>query len=105
MTPEMEAASHAIEKPEVQALIKQLSAYGLGVSIPHMHTDAGFAPLPPDMVQLESNLHVDFVKIDDERLLNASTVGWMWDKDKARVVAYCACSGNHFPGSCTPPPR
>jgi hypothetical protein len=98
----MSEAAQAIEKPEVQAMIKALAEHGLGVFIPHMHTEGGgFAPLPTDTVQMESDLSISFVKNNDPILANATVVGWVWDKQKARVAAACACSGNHFPGSCS----
>lgn len=93
-------AAEAVNKPEVQSIIKELSKHGLGVFIPHAHTADGFVPLPNDTVQLESNLSVSFVKQDDSRLDTASAVGWVWDASKARVAAACYCSGAHYPGSC-----
>jgi hypothetical protein len=96
----LEMANEAVNKPEVQAMIKELSKHGLGVFIPHAHTSAGFAPLPSDTVQLESNLKVSFVKRGDPMLKDAAAVGWVWDANKSRIVAACACRGNHFPGSC-----
>lgn len=94
-------ANEAVTKPEVQAMIRELSKYGLGVFIPHAHTSEGFVPLPNDTIQLESNLKVSFVKKGDPILEDATVVGWVWDTDKTRVAAACACRGVHYPGSCS----
>jgi hypothetical protein len=103
MSEMMASAAASVHNPDVQAMIKELSKYGLGVFIPHMHTEQGFAPLPSDVIQLESDLEVSFVKKDDPALSSATVVGWVWDADKSRVAAACACSGNHFPGGCSYP--
>jgi hypothetical protein len=101
MSKMMAEAAEAVAKPEVQAMIKELGKYGLGVFIPHGHTDrGGFVPLPSNTVQLESNLKVSFVKKNDPVLKESTIVGWAWDKKKARIVAACACRGNHYPGGC-----
>jgi len=101
MSEMMEKAAEAISLPDVQLMIKELGKHGLGVFIPHAHTEDGFAPLPSDTVQLESDLVVTFVDKNDPILENSTTVGWVWDADGARVVATCACSGRHFPGNCS----
>ena len=97
----IQQAHEAVDRPEVQAMIRELGKFGLGVFVPHLHTDKGFEPLPIDTVQLESSLQVTFVKKSDPILSNAAVVGWVWDEGKARVAAACACSGNHFPGNCS----
>ncbi len=99
-------AKNAVSKPEVQAMIRELEKYGLGVFLPHTHTPDGFAPLPNDTVQLEGNLKVSFVKKDDPALVGASPVAWVWDSAEARVAAACFCAGGqHDPHWDRPPPR
>lgn len=101
MSEMMQKAAEAVSHPEVQLMIKELGKHGLGVFIPHAHTSEGFAPLPNDTVQLESDLVVSFVNENNPILEDATTVGWIWNADKAKVVAACACSGRHFPGNCS----
>jgi hypothetical protein len=86
-------AQEAVQKPEVQALIRELAKYGLGAFMPHTHTPEGFAPLPQDIVQLEGDLKVSFVPRNDDRLVGAAPVGWVWDETGARVAAACFCTG------------
>lgn len=86
-------AIKAIETTEVQEMVKKLSEYGLGVFMPHLHTEKGFEPLPNDTVQLEQDLAVSFVKRDNPIAKGAAPVGWSWNKEKAEVVAVCLCGG------------
>ena len=88
----IENAQLAVETPQVQAMIRELSKYGLGVFVPHMHREgAAFAPLPKGLVQLERDLKVSFVEADDPAILESIPVGWEWDGVRARVCAsrYC----------------
>ncbi len=102
----VEDAIANVDKPEVQKLIRELSHYGLGVFMPHMHTDNGFEPLPSHMVQLEGDLKVSFVLDSDERLKGASPVGWVWDSERSRVATACFCTGaEHHPHWDRPRPR
>jgi hypothetical protein len=82
----VENAQRAIQEPEVQDMLKRLSAYGLGIYLPHMHTDTvDFAPLPRGMVQVENNLEVSFQSRSEAR---GDAVGWVWD-NQAQVAATC----------------
>lgn len=94
----VERAKASIELPEVQKMIEELSKHGLGVFMPHLHTPEGFAPLPPDKVQLEGDLKVSFVDKNDPQVAKAMPVGWVWDKEGARVATACFCTGaEHSP--------
>ena len=82
-------AAEAIKRPEVQEMIRRLADYGLGVCVPHMHTEGTgeFAGLPHELVQSESQLQVSFV----ERSLlteNDIPVAWRWYKE-LQVVETC----------------
>lgn len=58
---------------------KRLSTYGLGVFVPHMHTETGeFVRLPPDMVQIEDDLKVSF-ELRSE--VSGGAVGWVWNNE------------------------
>ena len=91
--PMVAKAIEAVNEPKVQEMIKELSKYGLGVFMPHLHTKEGFAPLPIETVQLEADLKVSFVKRGEDSLKDAAPVGWVWDSNKAEVVMGCACTG------------
>ena len=96
--PMVAKAIEAVNEPKVQEMIKELSKYGLGVFMPHLHNEEGFAPLPNDTVQLEADLKVSFVKRDDACLANATPADWIWDSEKAQVVMGCSCAGaEHHP--------
>ena len=104
MTGMVEGAIEAVNTPEVQAMIKVLNQYGLGVFMPHIHTENGFEPLPRDKVQLEGDLKVSFVDAHDPNLTGASPVGWVWDEKGARIATACFCTGvAHDPHWNRPP--
>lgn len=87
MTARILDSNKAIQEPEVQDMLKRLSAYGLGIFMPHMHTDTGdFVDLPRGMVQVEDNLKVSFQTRSEA---SGSAVGWVWD-DQAMVAAVCS---------------
>jgi hypothetical protein len=94
----IERAQAAIQTPEVEAMIQRLSEFGLGVFMPHMHTDEGFAPLPKGMVQLEEDQVVSFLPDTHERVKSAVPVGWTWDETNSKVIASCSCGGAPCPG-------
>jgi hypothetical protein len=104
MTGMVERAIEAVQTPEVQEMIKALHKHGLGVFMPHIHTDNGFEPLPRDKVQLEGDLKVSFVGSYDPNLAGASPVGWVWDEQEVRVATACYCTGAaHSPHWDRPP--
>ena len=89
-------AQRAIELPEVQGMIRRLAQYGLGVSIPHMHDEAGnMLPLPEGVVQVEGDdLRASFVPADQvvstlEREYLA--VGWRWSEIEKRASGTTHC--------------
>jgi hypothetical protein len=89
MSAMVEKAQTAMEEPEVLDMLKRLSAYGLGIYLPHMHTETeDFVPLPKGMVQLEKNLVVSFC---EESEAHGSTVGWVWDGDLQAAQRCTVC--------------
>lgn len=97
--PEIRRGMEAVESPEVQEIIKQLSQYGLAVALPHLHGDNGnFLPLPSNQVVFESDLRVSFVEKDNPVLESAIPVMWRWDGE-TKVAADCAlCDFYKHPG-------
>jgi hypothetical protein len=90
----------AIKRPEVQDLIRRLGAHGLGVTIPHQHTDADvMTTLPSRTVQFEDNPQVSFVTEGDPFLTDSVPVSWVWD-DELRIVGRCR---QGYGGSVPPP--
>ena len=88
--PEIRRGLEAIESPEVQNLIKQLSRYGLAVALPHLHGGNGnFLPLPDDQVAFESGLKVSFPQKGSPVLESAIPVMWRWSNG-AQAVGSCA---------------
>ena len=89
-------AQKAIHLPEVQEMLKRLSAYNLGIYMLHMHNDetGAFEALPDDVVQVEDAMEVSFRPRDPVPANEYSIpVGWMW-REQARgaeemVAARC----------------
>lgn len=97
---EMVIAQQAIQLPEVQAMIRELAKYNLGVNIPHSHDHEGnFLALPPGMAQVERDgKDVTFESVDSVSRLNP--VGWRWvdGQDGVGAVQFCSCCSWHTNG-------
>ncbi|HEX7155058.1 MAG TPA: hypothetical protein VF618_26515 [Thermoanaerobaculia bacterium] len=88
--PELERAQEAIRLPEVQAMLRRLADFNLGIYMPHMHV-AGtqeFLPLPDDMVQVESDLKVSFEPASAD-LGPAVEVAWRFSDDGDKTGGKC----------------
>lgn len=74
-------------------MLQRLSAYGLGVFMPHMHDPitGRFQPLGDELMQVESGLEVSFQPLD--KVANHAgrylPVGWCWRAGEASPVAAC----------------
>jgi hypothetical protein len=55
--------------------------------------------LPKDMIALENDLAVSFVKRDSSLAMNSIPVAWMWRGSKEEVINACCIKDN------TPKPR
>lgn len=81
-------AQESIHLPEVQEMLRRLSAYNLGICMPHMHDEdtGAFLALPDNVVYVENDQEVTFRTRDDvgpdEHFVS---VGWVW-RDEARTV-------------------
>lgn len=84
-------AQQSIHLPEVQEMLKRLSAYNLGICMPHMHNDdtGGFEALPDDVVQVEDAMEVTFRPRDAEARPYIVPVGWAWRENARSVKEMC----------------
>ena len=93
LPPALRTAQDAIHLPEVQAMLRRLSEYKLGIFMPHMHDErtGEFQSLPDEVTQVESGLEVSFLPSEDvanqqDRFL---PVGWFWRAGAATPSAVC----------------
>ncbi len=72
-------AQSAINLPEVQDIMRKLSAYNLGIYMPHMHDErtGAFQVLPAGMTQVEDNLKISF-QLVDQLVGSFVPVAWVW---------------------------
>ncbi len=93
LPPTLRAAQAAIQLPEVQDMLRRLSAFDLGIFMPHQHDEATgeFLPLHGDVVQIESGLAVSFERLDEiaNRTVSFLPVGWFWRAGASEVAAAC----------------
>ena len=96
-------AQKAIHLPEVQAMLRRLSEYHLGIFMPHRHDEQSgdFQPLPDDLTQVESSLRVSFqptkeIASQTDRFL---PVGWLWRATGTAPVAVCEMISEERPGA------
>jgi hypothetical protein len=87
------SAQQAMNLPEVQEMLARLSAYNLGIFMPHGHDaqTGDFQELPADVVQVESGLAVSFQTTEQfasqaERFL---PVAWRWHAGAPALAAAC----------------
>lgn len=88
---ELAIARAAIELPEVQEILRRLSAFHLGVYMPHSHDDetGAFQVLPAGVIQVEDDLQVSFQAADQSEG-SYVPVAWVW-RDGG-LVAGAACT-------------
>lgn len=89
----LRTAQAAIHLPEVQAMLRRLAGYKLGIFMPHKHDEqtGEFQPLPDEVMQVESGLAVSFQPIEEianqtDRFL---PVGWFWRAGTSTPVTVC----------------
>lgn len=77
----------AVDNPAVQAAAAVLAEHGLGVFVPHMHTEEmDFAELPENLVTVERDCVVTFVPRADA---TGVPVGWVAKRDGMKVTMLC----------------
>ena len=98
----LRTAQQAIHLPEVQEMLRRLSAYRLGIFMPHMHDErtGEFRPLPEEVMQVESGLEVSFQPTHEiancaDRFL---PVGWFWRAGASTPMAVCEMVREEGPG-------
>ena len=93
LPPTLKTAQAAMQLPEVQYMLRRLSAHQLGIFMPHQHDDGTgeFQPLPDDQMQVESGRAVSFESIEAIGRRNESflPVGWVWRSGAMTVAAAC----------------
>ena len=103
----LQTGQAAIHLPEVQAMLRKLSAYELGIFMPHRHDErtAEFQPLPDDVVQVESGLQVSFQPLTEiaTRADRFLPVGWLWRAGAPTVAAACEMVSQAGPGAAERP--
>jgi|GEM_PF-1098794 len=101
----LRTAQEAIHLPEVQAMLRRLSEYKLGIFMPHRHDEltGEFQPLPDGVTQVESGLEVSFQAT--EKIVNQTDrflpVGWFWRADTSTPVAACEMAWEERVGGVT----
>lgn len=98
----LKIAQEAIHLPEVQATLRRLSEYNLGIFMSHMHDEqtGEFQLLPDEVVQVESGLEVFFQPTEEianqtDRFL---PVGWFWRAGASTPTAVCEMVGEERAG-------
>ena len=93
MPPGMRRAQAAIHLPEVQAMLRSLSEYDLGIFMPHQHDErtGEFQPLGVDFMQVESGCKVSFQP--REQVANRADrylpVAWRWQAGASSTASAC----------------
>ncbi len=93
LPPALITAQAAMQSAEVQEMLRQLSAYGLGICMPHMHDEATgeFQPLPDEIMQVEAGLAVSFQPTAEiaRQAGRFLPVAWVWRDGVSMPSAVC----------------
>lgn len=94
----LRSAQEAVQLPEVQAMLRRLSEFNLGIFMPHIHDEhsGDFQPLPDELLQVESGLAVSFLPtVDIEHQTDRFVpVGWVWRAGTSKPAAVCEMGPN-----------
>ena len=101
LPPALRTAQAAMQLPEVQEMLRRLSAHRLGIFMPHQHDDGTgeFQPLPDDVMQVESGRTVSFERQQDiaRRTESFLPVAWLWRAGASTVAAVCEMADQEGP--------
>ena len=101
LPPALKTAQAAMQLPEVQDMLRRLSAFRLGIFMPHQHDDSTgeFQPLPDEVTQLESGRAVSFERLEEiaRRTESFLPVGWRWCDGAPTVAAVCEMADQEGP--------
>ena len=101
LPPALKTAQAAIHLPEVQEMLRRLSAFRLGIFMPHQHDDSTgeFQPLPDEVVQVESARAVSFEPLESiaQRTDSFLPVGWRWCAGVSTVASVCEMADQEGP--------
>ena len=107
MPPALRKAQAAIHLPEVQAMLRRLSHYELGIFMPHQHDErtGEFQPLPDEVMQVESGCRVSFQPAEEiasqaDRFL---PVAWRWRAGASATASICEMAGEVEPHGAARP--
>lgn len=93
LPPALITAQAAMQSAEVQEMLRRLSAYGLGICMPHMHDEATgeFQPLPDEIMQVETGLEVSFQPTAEiaRQAGRFLPVAWVWRDGVSMPSAVC----------------
>ena len=91
--PAQRRAQMAMQLPEVQAMLRRLSEFDLGIFMPHRHDEqtGDFQPLPDNVLQVESGCKVSFrnrgeIAHQTDRFL---PVAWRWRDGALTTASAC----------------
>ena len=91
--PALRTAQAAMQSAEVQAMLRRLSAHGLGICMPHMHDEntGEFQLLPDQLMQVEADLMVSFRPIAEVATHTGRflPVAWVWRDGMSMPSAVC----------------
>ena len=98
LPPALISAQEALNLPKVQAMLKRLSKFQLGIFMPHTHdeTIGAFQMRGNDVVQVQSGLQVSSKAAKEIATQRDSCVpaGWFWRGDPSAPVAVCEMVSN-----------
>lgn len=101
LPPALKTAQAAMDLPEVQDMLRRLSAFELGIFMPHQHDDSAgaFQPLPDDVMQVESGRTVSFERLEQiaQRTESFLPVGWRWRAGGVTVASACEMAAQAGP--------
>ena len=99
----LKTAQEAIHFPEVQEMLRRLSAYQLGIFMPHKHDQltGEFQALPDEVMQVESGMKVSFRPVEEvaNRTDRFLPVAWLWRAGAPTPVAACEMDAEETPGA------